>query len=272
MDTLQGKTIFISGGTRGIGEAIILKAARDGANIAIAAKTAEPHPKLPGTLYTVAEAIKAAGGQALPLQVDIRNEVAVQAAVSETAEHFGGIDICINNASALHLAGITQTDMKRFDLMQQINVRGTYAVSQACLPHLLKAQNPHILTLSPPINLDAKWFKDFGPYTMSKYAMSLCAMSLAEEMRAQGVASNALWPKTMVATAAVTGIKGLDLNMARKVDIMADAAYAILTKDSKTCTGNFFIDEEVLKEEGITDFDRYAINPDYELYPDLFLN
>ncbi len=272
MTTLKGKTLFISGGTRGIGEAIVLRAARDGANIILAAKTAEPHPQLPGTIHSVASAIEAAGGRALPIQLDIRDDVAVKAAVEAGAAHFGGIDICINNASAINLGGIRHTDMKRFDLMQQINVRGTYAVSQACLPHLLKADNPHILTLSPPLNLDPIWFKDFGPYTMSKYAMSLCMLTIAEEMRKKGVAANALWPKTIIATAAVSGIPGVDLNTARKPEIVADAAHAVLTRDSKTCTANFFIDEEVLAEQGVTDFDQYAVQPGHELFPDLFLS
>ncbi len=272
MSALKDKTIFISGGTRGIGEAIVLKAARDGANIIIAAKTAEPHPQLPGTIHSVAKAVETAGGKALPIQLDIRDDAAVKAAVDEGAKHFGGIDICINNASAINLGGVRHTDMKRFDLMHQVNVRGTYAVSQACLPHLMKSKNPHILTLSPPLNLDPIWFKDFGPYTMSKYGMSLCMLTLAEEMRKKGVAANALWPKTIIATAAIMGVPGVDINTARKPEIMADAAHAILTRDSKQCTANFFIDEDVLKETGISDFDPYAVKPGNELFPDLFLS
>lgn len=272
MSKLQGKTIFISGGTRGIGEAIVLKAAADGANIIIAAKTADPHPQLPGTIHTVAEAIEQAGGKALPIQLDIRDDAAVVTAVNQGAERFGGIDICINNASAINFGGIRHTDMKKFDLMQQINVRGTYAVSQACIPHLLKAENPHILTLSPPINLDPVWFKDFGPYTMSKYAMSLAMLTMAEELRSKGVAANALWPKTIIATAAVSGIPGIDLNMARKPGIMADAAYEVITRSAKENTANFYIDEEVLGEAGVTDFEPYAVEPGHELFPDLFLS
>lgn len=272
MSKLSGKTIFISGGTRGIGEAIVMRAAQDGANIILAAKTAEPNPNLPGTIHSVAEAIEQAGGKALPLQVDIRDDQRVEEAVAQGAEHFGGIDIVINNASAINLAGIRHTDLKRFDLMQQINVRGTYAVSRACIPHLLKSDNGHVLTLSPPLNLDPVWFKDFGPYTMSKYAMSLCMLTIAEELRSKGVAANALWPRTIIATAAVSGIPGIDLNAARKPTIMADAAYAVITRDAKSCTGNFFIDDEVLAEEGVTDFDQYAVAPGHELFPDLFLS
>ena len=271
--SLQGKTLFITGASRGIGKAIALRAARDGACIAIAAKTTEPHPRLPGTIYSAAEEIEAAGGRALALAVDIRDENAVQEAVRRTAEHFGGIDILVNNASAISLTGTLDTPMKRFDLMFGVNVRGTYACSQACIPFLRRASNPHILTLSPPLNLQPKWFKDHVAYTMAKYGMSMCVLGMAEEFRADGIAVNALWPRTVIATAALQMIPGVGgAAQGRKPEIMADAAYAILNRDSRSCTGNFFIDEEVLREEGVSDFAPYAVTPGAPLLPDLFLD
>lgn len=271
--SLKGKTIFITGGSRGIGQAIALKAAADGANIVIAAKTAEPHPTLPGTIYTVAEEIEKAGGKALPILTDIRYEDQVHRSVDEAVRTFGGIDILINNASAIQLTGTCETEMKRFDLMFGINVRGTFLVSQTCLPHLKKSSNPHILNLSPPLNMKEKWFKNHCAYTMSKFGMSMCVLGMAGEFRASGIAVNALWPRTVIATAAIKMVGGDRLmEAARSPEIVADAAYAILTRDSKTCTGNFFIDEDVLKEQGITDFDKYAINPGKPLMDDFFLD
>jgi len=273
MADLAGKTLFISGASRGIGLAIGLRAARDGANVAIAAKTAEPHPKLAGTIHTAAAEIEAAGGKALPLVVDIREEELVAAAVKETVDTFGGIDILVNNASAISLTGTLQTPMKRFDLMHQINTRGTYLCSQACLPHLLEGDNPHILNLAPPLNMKPHWFKDHVAYTMAKYGMSMCVLGMAAEFAEQGVAVNALWPRTGIATAAIEMIGGDELMAkSRKVDIMSDAAHAILVRDSRTCTGNFFIDDEVLAEEGVTDFNQYAFQPGNPLMPDFFLD
>ncbi len=275
--TLAGKTLFISGGSRGIGLAIALRAARDGANIAIAAKTAEPNPKLPGTIYTAAKDIERAGGKALPVVCDIRDEVNVRMAVDATVKTFGGIDILVNNASAISLTGTLDTPMKRFDLMFGVNVRGTFCCSQACLPHLRDAaragRNPHILTLSPPLNLEPRWFKDHVAYTMAKYGMSLCVLGMAEEFRADGIGVNALWPRTVIATAALAMIPGVKdhLDRTRKPEIMADAAHAVLVRDARTTTGNFFIDEDVLREAGITDLDRYAMKPGTPLLPDLFL-
>ena len=272
MTSLAGKTLFITGGSRGIGLAIALRAARDGANIAIAAKTAEANPKLPGTIFSAAAEIEAAGGKALPLQVDIRDEAAVEAAVAQTVERFGGLDICINNASAISLTGTLATPGKRFDLMMNINTRGTYVTSRACLPHLLKAANPHILTLSPPLNMDPKWFKPHVAYTIAKYGMSLCVLGMAEEFRRDGVAVNALWPRTVILTAALKMIPGLDHSCTRKPEIMADAAYAILTRPSREQTGRFLIDDEVLKEAGITDMEQYATQPGRPLIPDFFVD
>ena len=277
MTSLKGKTLFISGASRGIGLAIALRAARDGANVAVAAKTAEPHPKLKGTIYTAAEEIRAAGGKALPVLCDIRDEAQVIAAIEQTVAEFGGIDICINNASAISLTGTLATPMKRFDLMFGVNVRGTYLCSQVCLPHLKVAagarRNPHILTLSPPLNLDPKWFRDHVAYTMAKYGMSLCVLGMAEEFRKDGIAVNALWPRTVIATAALAMIPGAgeQLDRTRRPSIMADAAHAILTRDARTTTGNFFLDDEVLRDAGVTDFDRYAVKPGMPLLPDLFL-
>ena len=275
MGTLTGKTLFITGASRGIGLAIALRAAQDGANVTIAAKTTVPHPKLPGTIYTAAEAIEQAGGQALACVVDIRNEAMVQQAVAQTAEKFGGIDILVNNASAISLTGTLQTPMKRYDLMQQINTRGTFLCSQPCLPHLLKAENPHVLNLAPPLNMETRWFAPHTAYTMAKFGMSLCVLGMAGEFKKQGVAFNALWPKTTIDTAAIRNVVGAELaNRSRKPDIMADAAHAILTRSSRDCTGNFYVDEEVLREEGVSDFSGYAVTPglkNAELQPDFFI-
>jgi citronellol/citronellal dehydrogenase len=275
--TLAGKTLFISGGSRGIGLAIALRAARDGANVAIAAKTAEPNPKLPGTIFSAAEDIERAGGHALAIQCDIRDENAVAAAVTQTAAHFGGVDILVNNASAISLTGTLATPMKRFDLMFGINVRGTYACSQACLPHLVKSaeagRNPHILTLSPPLNMQPRWFKNHVAYTMAKYGMSMCVLGMAEEFRDAGVAVNALWPRTVIRTAALAMIPGLDAERARTPEIMADAAHIVLGRDARGFTGRFCIDEEVLASAGVTDFSQYAVAPGKgEPYRDLFLD
>jgi citronellol/citronellal dehydrogenase len=273
LNTLNGKTLFITGASRGIGKAIALRAAKDGANIVIAAKTAEPHPKLEGTIYTAAEEIEGAGGNALPLVVDIRSEEVVYDAVAKAVAHFGGIDICVNNASAIFLAGTMQTPMKRYDLMHQVNVRGTYLTSQACLPHLLKANNPHILNLSPPLNMEERWFAPNVAYTMAKFGMSMCVLGMAGEFRSKGVAVNALWPKTTIATAAIRNILGGDemARRSRKPSMMGDAAHAILTKTSKEFTGNFVIDEEILREAGVEDFTDYAVDPTADLMPDFFL-
>jgi citronellol/citronellal dehydrogenase len=271
--TLQGKTLFITGASRGIGLAIALRAARDGANIVIAAKTTEPHPKLPGTIYTAAEEIAAAGGKALPLAVDVRDESQVLAAVARAVETFGGIDILVNNASAISLTGTLETPMKRFDLMHQINTRGTYLCSQACLPQLKKARNPHILNLAPPLNMAAKWFKNHVAYTMAKYGMSMCVLGMAEEFADDGIAVNALWPRTAIATAAIAMIGGPGmLAGCRTPAIMADAAHAILTRDSRSYTGQFAIDEDLLREAGATDFDSYSASPGSTLITDFFLD
>lgn len=273
MGRLAGKTLFITGATRGIGLAIALRAARDGANIAIAAKTTEPHPKLPGTIFTAAEEIEAAGGEALPLQTDIRDEDQIATAVQKTVKRFGGIDILVNNASAISLTGTLETPMKRYDLMNQVNARGTFAASQACLPHLMKAANPHILNLSPPLSMKPKWFRDHTAYTMAKYAMSMCVLGMAEEFRGQGVAVNALWPRTVIYTAAIAMLGGVvKPENCRKPDIVADAAHAVLIRGSRECSGNFFIDDEVLAESGVTDLDQYAVDPQGRLLPDLFLD
>jgi citronellol/citronellal dehydrogenase len=278
MATLKDKTLFISGGSRGIGLAIALRAARDGANIVIAAKTTEPHPKLPGTIYSAAEDVERAGGRALPLQVDIRDEAQVQAAVAQVVEKFGGIDILVNNASAISLTGTLQTPMKRFDLMFGVNVRGTFVCSQACLAELIKSaqagRSPHILTLSPPLNMKAKWFQPHVAYTMAKYGMSMCVLGMAEEFRAAGVAINALWPRTIIATAALQMIPGAEVERCRKPEIMADAAHAVLTRDAgdPANTGNFYIDDEVLAAAGITDLSAYAVQPGANLRTDIFLD
>jgi len=273
MLTLMGKTIFITGASRGIGKAIGLRAARDGANVVIAAKTTTPHPKLGGTIHTAAAEMEAAGGKALACAVDIRFEDQIQAAVAKAVETFGGIDILVNNASAISLTGTLVTPLKRFDLMHQVNLRGTFACSQACIPHLLKAENPHILNISPPLNLVPRWFGPHGAYTMAKYGMSLCVLGMAEEFREQGLAVNALWPRTVIATAAVMNLLGGEavIQVSRKPEIMADAAHAILTRSSRSCTGNFFLDEDVLRAAGVTDLGQYAMQPGGELMPDLFL-
>ncbi|MDY7226857.1 SDR family oxidoreductase [Hyalangium rubrum] len=273
MNTLKGKTLFITGASRGIGLAIALRAARDGANVVIAAKTSEPHPKLPGTIYTAAEEVERAGGKALPLMVDIRFDEQLRDGVKQAVDRFGGIDILVNNASAISLTGTLETPMKKFDLMFGVNVRGTYATTQACLPALLEAKNPHVLTLSPPLNMKPKWFQNHVAYTMAKYGMSMCVLGMAEEFREQGVAFNALWPRTTIATAAINMIGGDEMMQAsRTPEIMSDAAHAILTRESRTCTGNFFIDEELLRETGVTDFDKYAVKPGVKPLPDFFLD
>jgi len=277
MTTLAGRTLFISGGSRGIGLAIAVRAARDGANVAIAAKTAEPNPKLPGTIHTAAAEIERAGGKALPIACDIRDEGAVLNAVAATVATFGSIDILVNNASAISLTGTAATPMKRFDLMFGINVRGTFLCSQACLPHLeasaAAGRNPHILTLAPPLHLDPRWFKDHVAYTIAKYGMSMCVLGMAEEFRAKGIAVNALWPRSVIATAAIAMIPGAATatDRMRKPEIVADAAHAILVRDARATTGRFFIDDEVLAEAGVTDFARYAVKPGAPLLPDLFL-
>ena len=273
MSNLKNKTLFITGASRGIGKAIALRAARDGANIVVAAKTESPHPKLPGTIHSAVQEIEAAGGKGLAGAVDVRDEAQIQAAVDATLATFGGIDILVNNASAIRLTGTLDTAMKHYDLMQSVNVRGTFAVSKFCLPHLLKAENPHILNISPPLNLNPKWFADHVAYTMSKYGMSMCVLGMATEWKDKGVAVNALWPKTTIATAAILNLLGGEevMNRSRKPEIMADAAHAILTQDSRICTGHFFLDEEVLRNVGVTDFESYSVKPGTSLLTDLFL-
>src|SRR5882757_9569925 len=270
--SLGSKTLFVTGASRGIGLAIALRAARDGANVAIAAKTVKPDPRLPGTIFTAAEEIEKAGGKALPLPCDIRDEQSVDKAVAETVAKFGGIDILVNNASAISLSGTLATPMKRYDLMHQINGRGTYLVSQKCIPHLVKAANPHVLNLSPPLDFDVKWFANHPAYTLAKYSMSVYAWAMAAEFKGK-VAFNCLWPRTGIATAAIRNVLGGDEGMkrCRKPEIMADAAHAILSRPAKTCTGNFFIDDEVLTAEGVTDFDQYAVSPGTKLMPDFFV-
>ncbi|MFO7857654.1 MAG: NAD(P)-dependent oxidoreductase [Ectothiorhodospiraceae bacterium] len=276
MATLRDKTIFITGASRGVGLAIGERAARDGANVVIAAKTDEPHPKLPGTIHTAAEAIEAAGGRALPVVTDVRDENEVIAAVDQAVATFGGIDVLVNNASAINLAGTEELDMKRFDLMHQINLRGTFLCSRTCVPHLRRSDNPHVLNLAPPLNMDPQWFAPHVAYTMAKYGMSMCALGMAEEFRGDGIAFNCLWPRTLLDTAAVRNLLGGEA-MARRgrtPAIMADAAREVLTRDSRTCTGNFFIDDAVLAEAGITDFSPYRVDPERsesELQSDLFL-
>jgi len=271
--SLKGKTLFISGGSRGIGLAIALRAARDGANVTIAAKTDTPHPKLPGTIHTAAQEIEQAGGKALPVLCDIREEVQVADAVAKTVERFGGIDICINNASAIQLTGTLETDMKRYDLMHQINTRGTFLVSKMCIPHLKLAQNPHILNLAPPLDMKAKWFKGHVAYTMAKFGMSMCTLGMSAEFASAGIAVNSLWPLTTIDTAAVRNLLGGNTvaAMSRSPEIMADAAHAILTRPSGEATGNFYIDEEVLRAEGITDFSHYAPGAKGALAGDFFV-
>ncbi len=272
-NSLAEKTLFITGASRGIGLAIALRAARDGANVVIAAKTADPHPKLPGTIYTAAEEIEKAGGQALPLVVDVREEGSVTKAMEEAVARFGGIDICINNASAISLTGTLQTPMRRYDLMHQVNTRGTFVVTKACLPHLKRAPNPHVLMLSPPLDMSPRWFAGHVAYTMAKYGMSMCVLGMAEEFRSDGVAVNALWPRTGIATAAIefalAGEEGM--KHCRTPDILSDAAHAIFTKPSRDCTGNFFIDDVLLYAEGERDFDKYRVDPSKNLMPDFFV-
>jgi citronellol/citronellal dehydrogenase len=275
--SLQGKTLFITGASRGIGLAIAKRAARDGANIAIAAKTDQPNPRLPGTIHTAAAEIEAAGGKALPMQVDIRDENAVAQAVKQCAERFGGVDILVNNASAISLSGTMDTPMKRFDLMFGVNVRGTFVCSQACIPYLTQSaqagRNPHILNLSPPLSMKPRWFAPHVAYTMAKYGMSMCVLGMAEELKSAGIGVNALWPRTVIATAALNLIPMANPKLGRKPEIMADAAYAVLTRDSRQCTGNFFIDDEVLAESGIKDLESYAMTPgNKNLLPDFFID
>ena len=271
--SLANKVIFITGGSRGIGLEIGKRAARDGAKVVLAAKTAEPHPKLPGTIFTAAEEIIEAGGEALPLILDVRDEENVLKAVEETVSHFGGIDICVNNASAISLTKTPDTDMKRYDLMHQINGRGTYLVSKYCIPHLKKSSNPHILNLAPPLDMKAKWFGPHLAYTMAKFTMSMCVLGMAEELKADGIAVNGLWPRTAIATAAVKNVLGGEelMNISRKPQIMADAAYEIFIKDSKEFTGNFCIDDLVLHESGVKDFTNYADVSFDKLAPDFFV-
>jgi citronellol/citronellal dehydrogenase len=271
--SLKGKTLFISGASRGIGLAIAVRAARDGANVAVAAKTAEPHPKLPGTIYTAAEEIEKAGGKALPIICDIRFEEQVQAAVDRTAAKFGGIDILVNNASAISLTGTLQTDMKRYDLMNGINARGTYLVSRTCIPYLKKAANPHVLNLSPPLDMNPKWFAGHTAYSMAKYGMSMCVLGMAAEFKDDGIAFNALWPRTGIATAAIRNALAGDEGMkhCRTVDILSDAAYIVFNKKAKEFTGNFLIDDAFLAANGIKDFDQYRVDPTKDLMPDFFV-
>jgi len=263
--SLSGKRIFITGGSRGIGLAIALRAAADGASIAIAAKTADPNPKLPGTIFTAAAEIEAAGGKALALQCDIRDETAIEEAIKKTADTFGGIDIVINNASAINLTKTDQTPAKRFDLMFDVNVRGTFLTSQAALPHLRQSakdgRNPHILNLSPPLSMKPIWFKNHVAYTMAKYGMSMCVLGMAEEFKRDGIAVNALWPRTVIDTAALQMIPGIDALAGRTPQILADAAHIILNRDSRECTGNFFVDDLLLASEGITDLEKYSVTP-----------
>jgi citronellol/citronellal dehydrogenase len=271
--SLEGKTLFITGASRGIGLAIGLRAARDGANIVIAAKTAEPHPKLPGTIHTAAAEIEKAGGRALACVVDVRSEDQIKSAVDAAVAKFGGIDVLVNNASAISLTGTVETPMKRYDLMHHINTRGTFACSQACIPHLVKAENPHVLNLSPPLDMKEKWFAPHTAYTMAKFGMSMCVLGMAGEFRQAGIAFNALWPRTVIATAAVQNLLGGDATIrgSRTPEIMADAAYEILTRPSRECTGNFFIDDDLLRSTGVTDFAKYQQVPGADLIPDFFV-
>ncbi|GAB4121109.1 MAG: NAD(P)-dependent oxidoreductase [Sideroxydans sp.] len=273
MSNLLGKTIFITGATRGIGREIALRCARDGAKVVVTGKTAEPHPKLPGTIHTVAEEVVAAGGQALALQLDVRDENAIAAAVRQAAEHFGGIDVLVNNASAISLTPTLETSAKRLDLMWDVNMRATFLAAQACIPYLKNAVNPHVLTLSPPPNLDPKWFSPHVAYTLSKYGMTLCTLGMAHEFAVEGIAFNCLWPRTTIATAAIEfNFPEAILRASRKPAIVADAAHAILTRDSGTCSGQCFVDESVLREAGMTDFSSYAVDPAVPPFKDLFLD
>jgi citronellol/citronellal dehydrogenase len=270
--TLAGKTLFITGASRGIGLAIALRGARDGANVVIAAKSGTPNPKLPGTIHTAAAAVEQAGGKALALKVDIRQEEQVREAVAQAAEHFGGIDIVVNNASAIWLAGVEDTPVKRYDLMSQVNTRGTFLVTQACLPHLKRAPNPHVLMLAPPPSLDPKWFAPHTAYTIAKMGMSLCVLGMSAEFAPLGIAVNALWPRTVIATAAIAMIEGVRPEQCRRPEIVADAAHAVLTRPAGVYTGHFALDEDVLREQGTEGFDRYAVVPGTPLLPDLFLD
>lgn len=272
MASLKGKTVFITGASRGIGRAIALRCAGDGANVVIAAKTVAAHPKLPGTIHTVAEEVQAAGGSALASQLDVRDEAAVNAAVGQAVARFGAIDVLVNNASAINISGTMETPIRRFDLMMEVNVRATFLCSQACIPHLKKASNAHILNISPPLNLHPRWFKDHVAYTMSKYGMSMCTLGMAAELAEHGIAVNSLWPRTTIATSAVAVHFPQVVSASRTADIMADAAYLILTAPSRTTTGSFFLDEDLLRENGVTDFDRYAVKPGQALMQDLFLD
>ena len=273
MAGLKGRTIFITGASRGIGREIALRCARDGANIIVTGKTTEPHPKLAGTIHSVAAEVDAAGGRALAIQLDVRDPDAIAAAVDEAVKAFGGLDVLVNNASAISLTDTLRTPARRFDLMLGVNVRGTYLCSQACIPHLVKGANPHILTLSPPLSLKPKWFKDHAAYTIAKYGMSMCTLGMSAELAPHGIAVNSLWPRTTIATAAIEmNFPEAILKASRKPAIMADAAYAVLNRDSRTATGNFYIDELVLREEGVTDLDCYAVLPGVPLYTDLFLD
>ena len=272
--SLAGRTLFITGASRGIGKAIGLRAAAEGANVIIAAKTTTAHPKLPGTIFTAAEEMVAAGGRALPVKCDIRDENQVAAAVRAGVDEFGGIDVVVNNASALGMTGLLETTVKMLDRMFAINARGSYLVTQAAMPHLLEAANPHVLNISPPLNMDRKWFKDFAAYSLSKYAMSVWVLGMSAEFADKGVAFNALWPKTAIATAAVRNLLGGEktVNASRTPAIVGDAAHAVVTKDSRAYTGQFLVDEDVLRGEGVTDFDQYAVKPGTPLYPDFFLD
>jgi citronellol/citronellal dehydrogenase len=273
MTTLRGKTLFITGASRGIGKAIALRAARDGANVAIAAKTSEPHPRLEGTIHSAAEEAEQAGGKALAIMCDVRDEAQIAAAVAKTVETFGGLDILVNNASAISLTNTEQTPMKRFDLMFDVNVRATYACSQAATPHLMRSSNPHILMMSPPLSMQAKWFQNHVAYTMSKYGMSMCVLGMSAELAERGIAVNALWPRTTIATAAIQNMVSAELmEQSRKPEIMADAAHWILTQPARDITGNFFIDDDVLARAGVTDLDHYAVKPGAPLFPDFFID
>ncbi len=272
MTSLTDRTILITGASRGIGRAIGLACARQGANVVVAAKTTVRHPRLPGTIHDAAEEMQRAGGRALALECDVRSEEQVAEAVSRTVDAFGGIDAVVNNASAIYLADTAGTPMKRWDLMHQVNVRGTFLVTQACLPHLVRGRNPHVLVLSPPLSLEPRWFAGHVAYTISKYGMSMCVLGMAEELREKGIAVNALWPRTVVATAALNLLGGDETaRHGRKPEVVADAALAILRREARSCTGNFFIDEDVLRQEGVTDFEKYAVAPGEELMGDLFL-
>ena len=272
MRSLEGKTVLVTGASRGIGKAIGLAAAREGANVVVLAKSDAPSPKLPGTIHSAAEEIERAGGRALAVRCDVRDEAQIAAAVAAAVARFGGIDVLVNNASAIHLAGTLDTPLKRFDLMHQVNARGTFACSQACIPWLAKAENPHVLNLSPPLSMEARWFAPHVAYTMAKYGMSMCVLGMAEELRERGIAVNALWPRTVIATAALNLLGGDALaRHGRTPEIVADAAVAVLRRDARTCTGNFFVDEDVLREEGVADLSRYAVAPGEDLATDLFL-